>query len=137
LAGVWTSTRARPKTILFIDVLGCLASQGLILLWPGSTVALWAGSIGSGLFMASIFPSQLTFAEEHMHLSGTITSFFLVGSGIGGMLLPWLIGQLIVPLGPMSMIGLVVASLIINLFAIYLFGNQKSSRKVTVPVETA
>jgi FHS family Na+ dependent glucose MFS transporter 1 len=137
LAGVWISTRARPRTILFTDLAGCLASLALILLWPGSVAALWIGSIGAGLFMASIFPSQLTLAEERMHVSGTITSIFLVGSGVGGMILPWLIGQMILPLGPTSMLGMAIGSLTLNLLGIYVFSLQKSSRIMTRPAEPA
>lgn len=93
LLGVWTAARARSQTILFGDLIGCLASTAVILLWRDSSLALWIGSLGLGLCMASIFPTILMLAGERMRVSGAITGWFLVGSGAGNMFLPWLIGQ--------------------------------------------
>jgi len=100
LLAIGISTRVRPKTILFVDLFGCLASLTIMIVFPGSLVALWIGVIGIGLFMASIYPSTMAFAEQRMHLTGTVTSRILMGGGIGGMLIPWLIGQLFEPIGP-------------------------------------
>ena len=100
LAGIWISTRLRSRTILIMDLAGCLASIGLILLFDDSAPMLWIGSIGLGLSMASIFPTILVLAGESMQVSGAITGWFIVGAGTGGMLIPWLIGQIITPFGP-------------------------------------
>ena len=121
LLGVWVSTRARAATILFVDLLGCLASLGIILLWGDSALALWAGSIGVGLFMASVFPTILMLAGERMHVTGTITGWFLVGGGAGGMILPWVIGQAFVGIGAVAMPLLVFAAIGANLLSIIIF----------------
>lgn len=121
LLGVWVSTRARAATILILDLLGCLASLGLILLWPGSTLALWAGAIGLGLFMASIFPTTLMLAGERMRVTGAMTGWFLVGGGAGGMILPWVIGQAFVGIGAGAMPVLVLVTVAANLLVILLF----------------
>jgi len=121
LLGVWISSRARAATILFVDLLGCLASLGLILLWPDSAPVLWAGAIGLGLFMASIFPTTLMLAGERMHVTGTMTGWFLAGASIGGMSLPWGIGQAFVRIGATAMAVLVVAAVAVNLRVILLF----------------
>jgi FHS family Na+ dependent glucose MFS transporter 1 len=97
------AARLRPSVILFVDLVGCLLSLGTILLWPASDLALWAGSIGLGLFMASIFPTTIAFAERRMPISGRITGFFFVGVGSGAMSVPWLVGQLFEPLGPLAL----------------------------------
>jgi FHS family Na+ dependent glucose MFS transporter 1 len=110
LFGVWASTRARSQTILFVDLLGCIASALVIMLWRESSLALWIGTIGFGLFTASVFPTILMFAGERMHVTGTITGWFLVGSGAGNMLIPWLIGQAFVFTGPQAMPMIVVVA---------------------------
>ncbi len=121
LLGIWVSARARAATILFVDLLGCIASLGLILLWQDSSAALWAGTIGLGLFMASIFPTILMLAGERMRVSGAMTGWFLAGAGIGGMLLPWGIGQAFVRVAAGAMPFLVLATVIANLLVILLF----------------
>ena len=121
LLGVWVSTRARSQTILFIDLFGCLASAVVVILWKDSGLALWIGTIGLGLFMASIFPTIMMFAGERMRVSGAITGWFLVGSGAGNMFLPWLIGQAFVFTGPQAMPLIVLADILVFLFVLAFF----------------
>lgn len=121
LLGILISTRARSLTILAVDFIGCLASVGLILLFQESATVLWIGSILLGVSLASIFPTFLTLAEERMHVTGSMTGWFLVGGGLGGMLMPWLIGQAFVRAGPGAMIMIVLVSIALNVVALITF----------------
>ncbi|MGD8403128.1 MAG: MFS transporter [Anaerolineales bacterium] len=121
LLGIWISTHLRSITILFVDLVGCLASLGVIMLWGDSTLALWAGSIGLGLFMASVFPTTLVLAGERMNVTGSMTGWFLVGGGIGGMTLPWVIGQAFVGIGAGAMPVLISIAVALNLLSIAVF----------------
>lgn len=100
LLGIVISTRLRPQTILLIDVAGNLVAFALLLLWPDSRLVLWAGTILMGLTIASVFATGVAFAERHVHLTGTLMGWIFVGSGIGGMVLPWLVGQLFERISP-------------------------------------
>jgi FHS family Na+ dependent glucose MFS transporter 1 len=117
LLGVWVSTRLGPVSILFADIFGCAISIGIIMLWKGSGTALWIGTFGLGLSMASMFPTFLLLAGERMQITGTITGWFLVGSGGGSMLLPLLIGQIFARTGP----GAMTTVLLVDLVGILLF----------------
>jgi len=121
LIAIPISTRLRPLTILYLDFAGCLVSLGLILLFRDSAVVLWAGSILLGLSNASIFPTFLTLSEERMHVTGTMAGWFLVGGSIGGMILPWGIGQAFVRIGPWAMVPIIFIAVIFNLLALMLF----------------
>jgi FHS family Na+ dependent glucose MFS transporter 1 len=112
LAAIWIALRWRPRTILLADLLGCIASVALILLFQESAWALWAGTFGLGLAMASIFPTVITWAERRMTVSGAVTSVFLVGASLGAMFLPWLIGQYFESRGPQVMMVAVMAALL-------------------------
>ena len=127
LLGIWVAGRASPHTILFTDLAGCLAGMGLIIFGHVSAPLLWIGSSILGLSMASIFPTILMLAAESMRVTGTITGWFLVGAGVGGMLLPWLIGQAFAMLGPGSMMLIIVADLILEAFVLsgFIYGNRK------------
>ena len=50
-----------------------------------------------------------------------MTGWFLVGGGLGGMLMPWLIGQAFANIGPGSMIAIVLASIVLNIVALVSF----------------
>jgi FHS family Na+ dependent glucose MFS transporter 1 len=121
LFAVWMSTRATSKTILFVDFAGGLVSLGLILLFRESSTILWIGTVLLGISLASIFPTFLSLSEERMHVTGTITGWFLVGGGIGGMILPWLIGQAFVQIGPGAMMTMILTCVILNLLMLFLF----------------
>jgi fucose permease len=129
------STRARPITILALDFAGCIASVGLILLFRESVVLLWIGTVLFGISQASIFPTFLTLAEERMHITGTIAGLFLVGAGVGGMILPWLIGQAFVHVSPVAMMGLIFIGILLNLLMLGVF-TRVSVEQSPVPEST-
>jgi FHS family Na+ dependent glucose MFS transporter 1 len=100
----------KPRLILFLNLMGCLASLAVLLIFPYSTAVLWIGSIGLGFSLASIFPSTITLANQQLNLSGRITGIFIVGSSAGAMLLPWAIGQLFEARGPQVVTLLLLAA---------------------------
>jgi FHS family Na+ dependent glucose MFS transporter 1 len=127
LLGIWISTRLRSRTILFMDIAGCALSTILIMLWKDSSVVLWIGTIGLGISMASIFPTFIMLAGERMKITGTITGWFLVGSGAGSMLLPWLIGQIFVRTGPKAMTTVLLVDLTILFLVLLLFISRRTN----------
>jgi FHS family Na+ dependent glucose MFS transporter 1 len=120
LIGVWISTRISPTRVLFINFGGAAVGLGLVMLLPASQAALWAGTIVLGASIASIFPTMLTLAEQRLRLTGSITSWFFVGGGVGHMILPWVIGQVFTPLGPTSMIVFIMVDLVFNVLILAL-----------------
>jgi FHS family Na+ dependent glucose MFS transporter 1 len=113
LLSIPIAAKLHPRTILIVDLLGCLASLLLPLIFPGSSTFLWICTIGTGLFMASIFPTMLNLAQSYMTMTGRITSWFFVGASVGGMILPWFIGQLFEPVGPQVVIVVITAFMLI------------------------
>jgi FHS family Na+ dependent glucose MFS transporter 1 len=138
LVAIWISTRLRPLTILYLDFAGCVLSMILITLFRDSASMLRLGSILLGLSFASIFPTFITLSEERMHVTGTITGWFLVGGSLGGMILPVLIGQAFDRFGPTSMIMIVFVTILLNLAALVFFTRVSAKAPVTgdkIPAE--
>ena len=127
LFGIWVASRASTNTILFMDLAGCFIGLGLIIFGHLSAPLLWIGSSILGLSMASIFPTILMLAGKSMRVTGTITGWFLVGGGLGGMFLPWLIGQAFAFNGPGSMMFIIIADLILEaiILLVFIYGNRK------------
>lgn len=86
--------RLRPSRILLGNFLLALFFLGLILVWPVSRIGLWAGSIGYGLALSSVFPTLMALGESRMVITGGVTGLFFLGSSLGGILLPMLLGQI-------------------------------------------
>jgi FHS family Na+ dependent glucose MFS transporter 1 len=133
LLAIPIAARLRPGVVLAIDLAGCLASLLLILALPGSTVALFIGTIGTGLCMASVFPTTLNLAQTIMPITGRTTSWFFVGASSGGMFLPWVIGQFFEPVGPKTVITAIFASLAISLLIYFLISLNTRPRLSPTP----
>ena len=136
LLAVWISTRMRPITIIVMDLIGCVLSTLIIMLWRDSNLALWVGTVGLGISMASIFPTIILLAGERMHITGTVTGWFLVGSGAGSMLLPWLIGQIFARTGPQAMNTVLLVDIVLTFVILFLFTSQRTV-PLPDPVQTS
>ena len=110
---VLIAARFRPRSIVLVDLVGCLASIGIILLWPNSLTAMWLSTIGLGFSMASIFPITVALAERRTTITGQVTGWFFVGASAGNMSLPWLIGQLFQSAGPRATMQAIAVNLIV------------------------
>jgi hypothetical protein len=55
-----------------------------------------------------------------MHLSGSVTSKFFAGSSLGSMAIPWLMGQLITPLGATAVMVAAFCSMLFTAGAYYM-----------------
>jgi FHS family Na+ dependent glucose MFS transporter 1 len=122
----------RPRKIIALGIAGSLFSIGLLLAWPGSAWALWLGTIGLGFSMSPIFPTTLSLAERNMPVTGKTTGWFFAGASVGGMTLPWLVGQLFDAAGPyaaMVAIGLGVlgTAVVFGLMLLTLRNNPQES----------
>lgn len=93
LLSIPVAARLRAREILLISLVGSLLSLGLILMMPELTAVVWIGTIMLGLSMSPIFPTTLTLAERNTNVSGSVTSYFFAGASLGGMTIPWLVGQ--------------------------------------------
>jgi FHS family Na+ dependent glucose MFS transporter 1 len=130
------ASRLRPAIILTIDLIGCLFSIGAILMFPTSSEALWIGTIGAGVFMASIFPTMINLAQEKLTVTGKVTSWFFVGASSGGMLLPWIVGQFFEPIGPQTVMVAIFASLAAAFLVLgSIILNNKKHQLSPTPVE--
>jgi len=121
LLGIPITMRFRPRHILWVDLIGCLISIGILMVWPQAHWALWVSALGLGLFMASIFPTTLTLLSRRMTITGKINSYIFSGAGVGTMLLPWLVGQWFERVSPQVMIYVVGVALLIMLVVLILF----------------
>jgi len=135
LLGIWVSTRLRAHTTILVDLIGCIVSTMCIMLWKESSLALWIGTFGLGLSMASIFPNIMMLAGERMQITGAITGWFLFGSGIGGMLVPWLLGQIFARTGPQLMTT-VLFTVTLGILAVLVIFVSQYKVPIPKPVET-
>jgi MFS transporter, FHS family, Na+ dependent glucose transporter 1 len=113
LLAIPISAQVRPRTILIVDFLGALLSLFGVLFLADSLVVLWLGTIIFGLCMASLFPTWMAFADQKMKIDGKINGLFFAGTAVGGMIFPWLSGQMFDVSGPRAAILVILLSLLV------------------------
>jgi FHS family Na+ dependent glucose MFS transporter 1 len=111
LATIFLALRVNAKIQLSGSVLGATLSLLVLLIWPDSVAAVWVATLAYGISLAGLFPGSMTLASEHLHMTGGITGFFMVGSSLGAMILPWLVGQFFESAGPQVFPAFVTADL--------------------------
>jgi FHS family Na+ dependent glucose MFS transporter 1 len=129
LVSIPLTVRFNPKALLRADLLGALVSLGGMALFPQSLLAIWIGSAGLGFCLATIFPTNMSLASRHMAITGKLTGIFSIGSSLGALVLPWLIGQWFESVGPQLVIYLNFANILFTLGAyVYLIRRLEASK---------
>ena len=117
LLSIPLTAKLHPKALLSGALAGCVFSLAVLIVGQSSSVALWIGTIGLGLSMSVIFPTTLALAEHTLSLSGQITSYFFIGASLGGMSVPWLIGQLFEQVGAVVTMLVILATILVAVVA--------------------
>ncbi|HSM25528.1 MAG TPA: MFS transporter [Anaerolineaceae bacterium] len=117
------------KQIIWIDLVGCLFSMLLIMIFSHSAVILWVGTALFGFFIATGFPTGINLAEELNAVSARITSTFFVASSISAMISPWIVGQFIESINTQILIQVVAINIVFATLA--MTGIQLLHRKAT------
>jgi MFS transporter, FHS family, Na+ dependent glucose transporter 1 len=117
LLSVPLATRFTPRQMIGIALAGSLSCIGLMVVLGGSTAVLWVAALGAGFCMAPVYPSGFTLAVQGLKLTSRASSIILMGDSFGGMVLPWLVGQVLGAAGPRALVYLVFGSLACDLLA--------------------
>jgi FHS family Na+ dependent glucose MFS transporter 1 len=117
LLSVPLAARIRPSYVLLGSLTGILASMGIFFLVPVEPLGTWLATIGLGFSMAAVFPTIIAFAERHHKITGQMNSIFFIGVSLGGMSLPWLMGQLFEAVDPNWAMLVVVFATIVSMGA--------------------
>ena len=126
LVSIPLAVRFPPRTLLIANLAGCLLGLGLALIGGGSPVLVWTATIIFGASVATLFPVTLSYASQIITITGQFTSWIFVGTSLGGMLIPWLIGQFFESAGPRSMILILLVDMVICTGVFVLLSLKKS-----------
>lgn len=114
LVSIPIANRFKISDILLADLLCGIVSISVVLFFPGSVIAVWVGTFLTGFAFASVFPTMFSLASANMPVTGKVSGWLLFGSGAGGMVLPWIIGQLFESIGPQVTIQAILIDTILT-----------------------
>ena len=95
MIGVVVARSVAPFPTLLADHAVSFAAVGVLLLAPNAPAAIWIGTVLFGLGMASMFANMLGMSEPLVPSTGTVTSLYLVGSSLGGIVVTGSMGALL------------------------------------------
>uniref|UniRef100_A0A5F9DII2 Major facilitator superfamily domain-containing protein 4A n=1 Tax=Oryctolagus cuniculus TaxID=9986 RepID=A0A5F9DII2_RABIT len=94
LISIPVSSRVKPATMVFINVVGVLVTFLFLLICSYDVLFLFLGTASLGLFLSSTFPSMLAYTEDILQYTGCATTVLVTGAGIGEMALQMLVGSM-------------------------------------------
>jgi MFS transporter, FHS family, Na+ dependent glucose transporter 1 len=115
LIAIPVSKKVSLASMLLFNLSLLVVVLGLILIWPLRLWMMWAGSAGMGLATSLLFPTTLSFAESKLNMTGRVTGLFFLGSGLGMMVLPMVLGQVYEFWGGYQMLLTLFAAALIGL----------------------
>lgn len=83
-----------PSRLLVGNFLLGIFFLGLILFFPVNPIMVWICSAGLGMALSSVFPTLMALAESHLKITGSITGLFFLGTSLGAMVTPMILGQI-------------------------------------------
>jgi FHS family Na+ dependent glucose MFS transporter 1 len=125
---------ARAVHLVLDTALAGAAAAVVVLLLSNGERGVWIGSALLGLSIGPIFPTLIAVAEQRLKLSGQMTSLFLVGAGLGGVFIPWLVGLAMQRFGTGVLLPAVGASL--GLLVVF-YAAVTASLKISHPPRSA
>ncbi len=134
LITIVVAKKIAPAKILLGNFLLSFLSICLILLNPVDPITVWVGTIGLGLGFSSVFPTLLVLAETRLKITGGITGLFFLGSSLGGMIIPMLLGQIFEYVGTAQVMTTIFAFLILGLIVLIsvILASNKSGEKIRI-----
>lgn len=128
LISIPLAVRLKPKDVILTALVCAIGFISLLLFFPVSLTSLWIATVGIGICMAPIFPTGVTLAGNSLKLTAKISGLIFLGDSLGGMILPWLVGQVIEGAGPQILMILISISLA-GTFAAY-FGMLRAQKSL-------
>jgi len=117
LLSIPLASRFTPQQMIGAALSGCLAVLLAALIVPANSTLVWIVALTLGFCMAPVYASGFTLAGRSLRLTARVSGIILLGDSFGGMILPWLVGQVLDATGPAALITLVFTSLVFNLLA--------------------
>lgn len=120
LASIWLARRFSAGWMVTGSMTVALVASIALAVVNDGNLGLWIVTFVFGISIAPQFASMVGFAGTHFTLSGAATSAFVAAAGLGGLVMPWSLGQLFDAHGPRVLppvtLGACVATVVAGLW---------------------
>ena len=95
VASIPLARRVSSERMLAVSCTAAVAAAGLLVVAGDVAAVVWFATFAFGASVAPQYPMMVAMAEERIGLSGGATSVIVGASSLGGLVLPWTIGQML------------------------------------------
>jgi len=126
LASIPISKKVPPGVMALFNFALLTLVLALFLVWPTRSVMMWMGTAGVGLAISILFPTLLSFAKTRVNMTGRVTGLLFLGSSLGMMSLPMILGQVFERYGGYAMMLVLFAAALFGLGTMILLFTNRS-----------
>ncbi|XP_077869625.1 sodium-dependent glucose transporter 1C-like [Saccoglossus kowalevskii] len=109
-----------PNKMVIIDVIGlCMSATVFAVFGKSSLAAVWIGTALLGIFMASVFPSTISWAEQYIKVNGKATAMFFLSTSAASVTLAPILGKLIKSYD-VFVLAYMILALSVAMFVVYI-----------------
>lgn len=106
LLSIPVSTALKPSWNVFGLLFGGAVSTGLMLAYPRQPWSIWIGTSGMGLSLSALFPTTFHYIRESFSLKTSSYGTVWASGSLGGILIPWVMGEVVDSGGPVSLMAI-------------------------------
>jgi FHS family Na+ dependent glucose MFS transporter 1 len=120
LLSIPVSTRLSLRATMYWVLIGMAVSAALFVVGGDAQIMAWLAICGIGFFVAPIFPTALSYLGSRIGITGKLTSFIFIMANLGGMIFPFLAGQMFEPMGVFTLrwMLLILSALCLAVFVV-------------------
>ena len=122
LLAIWMARLTSPGRMVAASMSLSVIAAALFAVFPDGGPMLWVVTALFALSIAPQYASMMAFAESHLALSGKNTSAIVAASGVGALVMPWVLGQLFDAVGPEALPPVMVAMAVVTSVAALVAG---------------
>ncbi|MFU8826729.1 MAG: MFS transporter, partial [Brevefilum sp.] len=126
LASIPISKKVTPGVMALFNFALLTLVLALFLVWPTRSVMMWMGTAGVGLAISILFPTLLSFAKTRVNMTGRVTGLLFLGSSLGMMSLPMILGQVFERYGGYAMMLVLFVAALFGLGTMILLFTNRS-----------
>ncbi len=113
----------KVRVLMLFTIGGAALGLSIISFFPNMFYMVWIGTAVAGLFMGSVFPFLISFTDQTIGISGKMSGVLFAGTSFGGMLMPYINGQIFETFRPPTAMMSMLSTIVITFFIFLILYN--------------
>lgn len=113
----------KVRALMLLTIGGASVGLALISFFPSMFSLVWIGTAITGFFMGSVFPFLISFTDQTIGITGKMSGVLFAGTSFGGMLMPYINGQIFENIRPSAAMFSMLCTIILTFIIFFVLYN--------------